>query len=70
MIECSTPGCPRLLDPELPGSFYRKVEGWERAREQGGTNHVALRRPLNEYRCLECVQREQAKINAGQGSLL
>ena len=48
---------------------WQKVIGWEHRRSQGGTNHVALRRPQNEFMCDECMGRERRGINGGQGDL-
>lgn len=38
-------------------SVWNFVTGWEKKREGGGTNHIALRTPQNQFRCNVCMQR-------------
>jgi len=54
---------------EIRGVVWQKEVGWERHREAGGTNHVALRRTLDEYLCDSCMYRERHGVSAGQTSL-
>lgn len=61
--------CAKPVDPEGPFA-YRKVVGWERKRDQGGTNAIRLRVPQPEFACEFCINKETKGINARQGSLL
>jgi hypothetical protein len=38
---------------------FRKVTGWERHRDAGGTNALALREPTDEWACWACVDRQR-----------
>jgi hypothetical protein len=42
------------------------VTGWEKKRFQGGTNHVAMRRPLDNYRCIPCMSKTLDGLDPGQ----
>lgn len=46
--------CGRPMDERVE-VVWTKVEGWEKRRQQGGTNHVAMRRPLPEHMCNACM---------------
>lgn len=48
---------------------WQKVTGYEIKREQGGTNHIALRKLLPEYVCALCMSRMQAGDHPGQGMM-
>lgn len=50
-------------------TVWQAVRGWEKKRNQGGTNHVALRRPLPESMCNGCMTKLQAGVDARQESL-
>jgi uncharacterized protein YlaI len=50
--ECSK--CKRMID-ERRQEVWQALKGWEKKRRQGGTNHVALRRPLHEFMCNNCM---------------
>ena len=54
--KCSA--CGRVMD-ERSDPVWNKVQGWERKREQGGTNYILARRPLPEYMCDMCAKRIQ-----------
>jgi hypothetical protein len=56
----------RLDVDERTMTVWNKVVGWERRREKGGTNHIALRRKVDEYMCELCMDREQAGDAKGQ----
>lgn len=45
-----------ICDASLQGwTVYQKVSGWERWREAGGTNALALREPKQEFACQRCI---------------
>jgi hypothetical protein len=50
--------------------YYRRVQGWEKPRRQGGTNAIVLRDPLPVYACHRCIWRQQHGIDEAQGSML
>ena len=59
------------IDITKPKTFWQKVEGFERHRDQGGTNHVALRTPVpDQFLCNACMILRQNGIPVGQGSLV
>lgn len=60
--------CGRELDDRFE-TVWCLVEGWEKKRDQGGTNHVAMRRPLNQYRCNGCMSLMQAGLSSAQETL-
>jgi hypothetical protein len=62
--------CGKELDQNLPGAWWVQVIGWERKREQGGTNHVALRVQQEVFMCNACMVLRQAGISPKQGALL
>ncbi len=45
---------------------YRRVVGWEKHRQQGGTNAIRLRQSLDEWAHSMCVDREVNRVHAGQ----
>lgn len=49
---------------------WNGVTGWERYREQGGTNHVACRRPTGEFMCDACMAKLRNGLDTAQGELL
>ena len=67
IMRCSK--CQREIDERIE-TVWSKVTGWEKRREQGGTNHLALRKPLDEYCCHGCMTLMQQKIAPGQTSLI
>jgi hypothetical protein len=52
-----------------PRNAWRKVIGFERQRQEGGTNALALRRPLDEYACNFCVDKQKAGVDPSQETL-
>jgi len=50
--------CAICLDPvdPLDRFVWQKVIGWEQRRQQGGTNHVALRQTRDEFAHAHCVR--------------
>lgn len=48
---------------------YRKVEGFERRRNQGGTNALRLRQPKSEWACTSCIDKESRGVSARQEGL-
>ena len=61
--------CTRLVDERFE-MVWHKVTGWEHKRDAGGTNHLALRRPQNEFMCDECMEKLRNGLSPQQGSLL
>lgn len=57
----------RCVFDERVVTMWNKVIGWEKRRDQGGTNHIAARGPQSEYRCDVCMSRVLAGDDAGQG---
>jgi hypothetical protein len=55
----------------IPSTRYafRKVEGFERQRKQGGTNSLRLRRTLDEFACSRCIDEVSAGRDPSQGAL-
>lgn len=49
---------------------YREVSGYERHRQQGGTNALKLRRVTGRVAHAGCVDRAARGTAPGQGSLL
>lgn len=70
MILCDL--CKNPDDPINPnGRVYRRVTGWERQRDAGGTNALALRQPQDVYAHVKCVDQAKRGIDPStQGSLL
>lgn len=48
---------------------YTEVTGWERRRDQGGTNALALRKPTGRAMCSSCMERMKMGLAPGQLSL-
>jgi len=61
--------CQREIDERIE-TVWTKVVGWEKKREQGGTNHLALREPLGENLCQGCMTLMQQGLSTGQQSLV
>ena len=49
------PFCLDAVDP-LDRFVWQKVVGWEQRRQQGGTNHIALREPRDQWAHAHCVR--------------
>lgn len=60
--------CNRLLDERVE-TIWNLVEGWEKHRAQGGTNHLACRQPRNVYRCNGCMTLILSGLSPGQTEL-
>lgn len=50
----------------MVGKFivYQKVSGWERWRDEGGTNALALRKTEQVFACERCIGLEKRGINS------
>lgn len=61
--------CGRSIDDrnETP---WLEVIGWERHRDQGGTNHIADRQQTGRARCFGCMNKIQKGLSPGQTVLL
>lgn len=51
---------------ERIATVWSKLEGWEKKRAAGGTNHVALRKPLGEFMCNGCMEKLLSGVAAAQ----
>ncbi len=65
IARCAECGCP-ISDVE---HAWTSISGWDKKRREGGTNHVALRKPLGEWMCDGCMAKCMAGIPTGQLSL-
>lgn len=61
-----TARCCKCGDDANERTGWQKVTGWERARQQGGTNHVALRKKLNVFMCNGCMVLSLSGISTEQ----
>lgn len=61
--------CKRKLDERVE-TVWSKVEGWEKKRDQGGTNHLALRKPQEQFMCNGCMTLMQEGMDPGQQRLM
>jgi hypothetical protein len=61
--------CARPTHVEASGTAH-EVVGFERYRDQGGTNHVLFRHRTGRVMCDRCATAKQATGNAGQEALL
>lgn len=61
--------CGDKIDPQNR-SVYRLVSGWERNRDGGGLNALALREPQDHWACHVCIDRKKRGVHVAQGSLL
>jgi len=60
--------CGRLMDERIE-TVWQHVTGWTKKRDQGGTNHIALRKELPEMMCNACMHLLVHGLNPGQQSL-
>ncbi|MBA2707202.1 MAG: hypothetical protein H0U59_05295 [Gemmatimonadaceae bacterium] len=60
--------CSRVID-ERYETVWNQTLGWEKKRMQGGTNHLALRRPQNRFMCHVCMSKILDKMDPGQENL-
>lgn len=66
VFTCRHCGC--AMD-ERTETVWQLVQGYEKKRAQGGTNHVALRRPLYDFMCNRCMTLAQSGLHPQQGDL-
>lgn len=57
--------CGRTMDERIE-TIWQLVEGWEKKRAQGGTNHLAMRNPKEKFRCNGCMQLMLDGLSSGQ----
>jgi hypothetical protein len=50
--------------------FWQKVSGWEKRREAGGTNHIALRQQHEEFTCAPCMTLIQSGLSPSQTRII
>ena len=60
--------CGKEISRNSSGVWH-KVSGWEKRRPGGGTNHVALRKVEDVFRCEECMQKLLAGFSKDQEEL-
>ena len=60
--------CGEQVDPNSRRT-WRKVEGFERHRDAGGTNAIALRHQLDVWACDPCISKQKTGLAPGQGTL-
>jgi hypothetical protein len=66
-MNCSK--CGRPINEHIE-TVWQKVIGWEKKRDAGGTNHIALREPQPEVMCAGCMQLMLDGLDPGQQSLI
>lgn len=60
-------GCMFCHDPIDQARDYQRVEGFERHRSSGGTNHLVLREPVpGVWACTFCVAKLRRGTDPGQ----
>lgn len=57
-VACSL-GCGEAVDPR-DGRTFRRMAGWARDRNAGGTHALALRMELHQYAHAECIEAAKA----------
>jgi hypothetical protein len=63
--------CEFCQTPIQQGQDYRVVQGYERIhRDAGGTNALRLRKPLEQFACRWCVDKQANGISVDQASML
>lgn len=67
IVKCDD--CGREVNDHIE-TVWNLVEGWEKKRETGGTNHIALRTPKDSYRCNGCMTLRMHGLSPQQGSLI
>lgn len=50
-------------------TVWGKIEGWAKRRDAGGTNHVALRKPLYVFMCNGCMHKLLSGVASSQLTL-
>ena len=66
-MNCSE--CKQPIDDRFH-NYWTKVEGWERRRSAGGTNHLAMRKQKDEFLCDACMRMLQRGLDPRQSSLI
>jgi hypothetical protein len=59
--------CRAEINPDVD---YRKVEGFEQRRTQGGTNAIRLRKSLDVWACAHCVGRASKGVAPTQQAMI
>lgn len=54
---------------DAPAGRWREITGWDRPRDDGGTNAVTLRRETGRVACDACIAKLRAGASIGQGTL-
>lgn len=64
------PKCKFCLTPVNPMTDYRKVTGWERKRDGGGTNALRLREVHDEWAHALCIDKQaRLKLHPDQAGM-
>jgi hypothetical protein len=61
--------CQREINDHIE-TVWNQVEGWEKKRETGGTNHLALRTPKAIFCCNPCMTLLLDGLSPQQGTLV
>lgn len=64
-MSCACAHCGRSID-ERYETVWKKVEGWEKKRGSGGTNHLALRKNIGSFMCAVCMDKLLSGLSASQ----
>lgn len=64
-MQCSF--CERDLEGE---TVYQHVSGWERWRDEGGTNALALRQTEQDFACMDCIESFKRGVDPTQQTTL
>jgi hypothetical protein len=69
LCEYADPASPHYVET-TNGRALRKVVGYERHRDAGGTNVVHLRVPQDVWLCEQCFNRLRRGVAPGQAALV
>ena len=61
--------CERDIDDRTE-TVWNLVEGWEKKRDGGGTNYLALRKPKEQFRCNPCMTLLLEGLDPGQSRIV
>lgn len=59
-----------FCDQPVGHAPYYEVKGWEKTREQGGTNALRLREQTGRVACAACITKQAFGVSESQESLL
>lgn len=67
IVKCDK--CKRDIDDRAE-TVWNLVEGWEKKREGGGTNYLALRKTKEQFRCNACMTLLLEGLDPGQSRII